>query len=197
MLTRVTELALSVNSFTANGISTNGVNTDKVNTKRVNANRVSALISTKAFKSSLSASTCCHKASETPGKNGAMPQWVTGPSQKRRRTSAGLVLLLSFGWIVNVPLLASCSNTFYSRFHRWNGWFARRAENHSRKMVDWGRDRGSVRAPVRSASAYIAAQNTSRLLISVRLNQSGFQNSWQPPFIFILPCDQETSFNFY
>lgn len=41
-----------------------------------------------------------------------------------------------------------------------------------------------LRAPVRSASAYIAAQNTSRLLISVRLNQSGFQNSWQPPFFF-------------
>lgn len=63
-LTRVTQLTLTVlNSVNANGISTNGVNADKVNTSRV-----SALISTKAFKSSLSASTCCHKASETPGK---------------------------------------------------------------------------------------------------------------------------------
>lgn len=130
-----------------------------------------------------------------------MPQRVSGPSQKGKRTS--LVKGESRPCVATVVRVThQCATVgfmlqyLYSRFHRWNGWFARRAENHSRKTVDWGRDRGSVWAPVRSASAYCCPEHQQAATLCKAKSERD-PKLLATSFFFFLPCYPETSFNFY
>lgn len=167
MLTRLTKVNASrVNLGNANWARTNVVNpnrvdTDKVNTDRVNAvnaNRASALISTKAFLFAAPPRVAT-KLQRHQGKwsKAAMSDWTFSEKERdlsRRRRSSASCCYCSFGWVTTVPLLPAALQYLHSSFHRWNGWFARRAENHWRQTDGWGRDGGSVGAPVRSPSVH-------------------------------------------